>query len=472
MVQQTRQLNMSFEGDCRLASAMRSGQFCLLLEMNSPPSNQPLDSYMAAATPVFKQVGMLPGVHGIAVTDRWPTVQRQDPVDFAAQAMKGSGKPVLMTLSGRGTDLARAKTLLAEARAKGIRCFLAVTGDWLGKNGAEDVPTTYLDSVTTTVTACQFGSDAWVGAAVNPYKYTCEGVFLQYAKLQRKITHGADFLVAQVGWDMKKAQELQWFLQMRELYRPTLARVVLMNQDDALKLGEGFWPGVPMPIPLGALIMREAAGTADQFLEAQLSRTALQVVGFRLLGYSGVQVSGVRTPNLLAQLVDRVHDCTAECPDYDAWLEAWRQRHGDISFGPGASDLCPDPPYYLFADLQQPGRRDFDPELAQVSFNTIAPPTLGDRWTRWLHRPTRPRLIREAVRRLTFRSEVDEAAADLCQGLLNRSCPKGLVYGACGGASTDGRCEDGNLECFFHRVIRLASAANDLEALENGEVAP
>ena len=160
MIQQTRQLNMSFEGDCRLASAMRSGQFCFLLEMNSPPSNQPLDSYMAAAAPVFKKVGMLPGVHGIAVTDRWPTAQRQDPVDFAAEAMKSSGKPVLMTLSGRGADLARAKTLLAEARAKGIRCFLAVTGDWLGKNGAEGVPTTYLDSVTTTVTACQFGSDA------------------------------------------------------------------------------------------------------------------------------------------------------------------------------------------------------------------------------------------------------------------------------------------------------------------------
>ena len=471
MVQQTRQLKMSFEGDGRLAAAMRAGQFCFLLEMNSPPSNQPLDSYMAAAAPIFKRVGTLPAVHGIAVTDRWPTVQRQDPVDFAAQAAESSGKPVLMAISGRGTDLTRAKTLLAEARAKGIRCFLAVTGDLLGKNGAEGVPTVYQDGVTTAVTAHQFGSDVWVGATVSPYKYTCEGVYLQYAKLQRKITHGAGFLVAQAGWDMKKAQELQWFLQMRELYPPVLARVVLMSQDDALKLAEGFWPGVPVPIPLAALIMREAAGTADQFLEAQLSRAALQIVGSRLLGYSGVQVTGVRTPNLLAQIVDRVHDCAAECPDYDAWLAAWRQRHGDISFGPGVSDLHPDPPYYLFPDLLQPGRRDFNPELTQPGYNTIAPPTLGDRWTRWLHRPARPRPLREAVRRITFRSEAEEAAADLCQGLLNRSCPKRLVYGACGGSSTDGRCEDGDRECFFHRVIRLANAANDLEAMENGEVA-
>lgn len=471
MVQQTRQLNMSFEGDGRLAAAMRSGQFCFLLEMNSPPSNQPLGSYMAAAAAIFKRVGTLSGVHGMAVTDRWPTVLRQDPVDFAAQAAESSGKPVLMAISGRGTDLTRAKTLLAEARAKGIRSFLAVTGDLPGKSGAESVPESYLDGVTTAVVARQFGADAWVGAAVNPYKYTCEGVFLQYAKLQRKITHGVGFLVAQVGWDMKKAQELQWFLQMRELYLPVLTRVALMSQDDALKLAEGFWPGVPVPIPLAALIMREAAGTADQFLEAQLSRAALQIVGSRLLGYSGVQVAGVRTPNLLAQVVDRVHDCAAECPDYDAWLAAWRQRHGDISFGPGVSDLHPDPPYYLFPDLLQPGRRDFNPELTQPGYNTIAPPTLGDRWTRWLHRPARPRPLREAVRRITFRSEAEEAAADLCQGLLNRSCPKRLVYGACGGSSTDGRCEDGDRECFFHRVIRLANAANDLEAMENGEVA-
>lgn len=471
MVQQSRQLKMSFAGDGRLAEAMRSGQFCFLLEMNSPPGSQPLESYMAVATPLFKRVGALAGVHGVAVTDRWPTVLRRDPVDFSAQAAESSGKPVMMAISGRGTDLARAKTLLAEARAKGIRCFLAVTGDLLGQESADGVSDCYLDGVATGVVARQFGSDSWVGAAVNPYKYTCEGVFLQYAKLQRKVTHGAGFLVAQLGWDMKKAQELQWFLQMRELYLPMLARVVVMSQDDALKLADGFWPGVHVPIPLAAMMMREAEASPDSFLEAQLSRAALQIVGSRLLGYSGVQVAGVRTPNVLSQLVGRVQDCAADCPDYDAWLEAWHQRHGDISFGPGVSDVYPDPPYYLFPDLLQPGRRDYAPELTQPGYNTIAPPTLGDRWTRWLHRPTRPRLLREAARRISWRSEAEAAAASLCQGLLNRSCPKRLVYGACGGSSTDGLCEEGGHECFFHRVIRLANAANDLEAMENGEVA-
>lgn len=470
MVQSSRQLQMSFEGDQRLANRLRAGQFCVVLEVNSPPLNQPLDSCLANMNQIFQRVASLPAVQAVAVTDRWPTVDRQEPLIMAEKAAEETGKTVQLTISGLGADLSRTKTLLAEARAKAIRHFLLVTGDLYAKSDTAHEDAGWLDGVTIVEMSRQFGADMWNGAAVNPYKYTCEGVYLQYAKMQRKIQFGTDFLVAQAGWDMKKAQELQWFLQMRELYLPVMARTVLLGREEALHLADGLWPGVYVPIPLAALIIREANASEEAFWEAQLNRLALQMVGYWRLGYSGVQVTGVRHASHLAELLDRMQEHDANYPDYSSWREAWLELHGEISFGPGVSDIYPDPPYYMFKELMQPEVRDFVAGTIQPAFNTIAPPSWQDRWQGWLHRPTRPAMLQEMARKIARRSQEEAKQANFCQGLRNDSCPKRLIYGACGGSSTDGMCENGDKECFFHRVIRLANSNQSLESLESGGV--
>ena len=87
----------------------------------------------------------------------------------------------------------------------------------------------YMDSLDTLAAIKAFLPDVSLGAAVNPFKYTPEDQCLQYAKMFRKCAAGANFIVTQAGWDMKKYQELQWFMQMRELVKPVLARIAFLS---------------------------------------------------------------------------------------------------------------------------------------------------------------------------------------------------------------------------------------------------
>ena len=53
-----------------------------------------------------------------------------------------------------------------------------------------------------------------------------------------------------------------------------------------------------------------------------------------------------------------------------------------------------------------------------------------------------------------------------CFYLDRRVCPKRLAYGACGGSTPDGRCEFEHAPCFFHRVLAVAEARQELDRLE------
>ena len=53
-----------------------------------------------------------------------------------------------------------------------------------------------------------------------------------------------------------------------------------------------------------------------------------------------------------------------------------------------------------------------------------------------------------------------------CCYLNPNDCPKGLIYGPCGGSMNGGECEFGHKQCFFQRVIAVANHQKKLEELE------
>jgi len=296
---------MDFSGENPLAARLRDGQFFLLIECNTALREQPFETSLTLARSVARKISDVPEVVGMAVTDRLRSEDTHDPVDTAVRLGETSGKAPLVYVSGKGSSEARVRDLVARARSAGIRSMVAVTGDRsekhpVGRSGTR-VPAYsagYLDSVDALGLARDPGDGLCLGAAVNPYKYNPADQYLQYFKMMQKLDSGAEFLVTHVGWDMKKLQELQWFLQMRDVGNPVIARLALLSLDDIARIHEGLYPGVHVARSFAAVLQRESNVNAAQSLSAQLHRLGLQVAGCRLMGYNGARSRGSVTDTI------------------------------------------------------------------------------------------------------------------------------------------------------------------------------
>ncbi|MCF7854428.1 MAG: methylenetetrahydrofolate reductase C-terminal domain-containing protein [Candidatus Pacebacteria bacterium] len=467
------QLKMNFSGENPLASRLRSGEFSILVEYDSPQQEQPLESALAPGKAIAQRIKGHPLVAGMAVTDRLRGEDTHDPVHLAETLTDIAGKPVLLHVSGKGSDTKRIQDLLARAASGGISNILAVTGDRSDKHPPKGPlgrvpkhPVGYRDSVNIVRDAAQTDSPFLVGAAVSPYKYNPTDQYLQYYKMMRKLASGAEFLVSQAGWDMKKLQELQWFLQMRERDVPVIARVMLLSAEDIAHMHEGFLPGVTVSRAFIAMLQRESNINATQSLAAQLQRIGLQVAGCKLLGYSGVQLAGIRDERTLTMVLKRVEETVASLQSYPDWVAAWNEHHNDLQFAPAADA------YYAFRNLLDPAQQMYNPDACPMS-------------ERPFPKPSRKDLLRAATLRILFAPKVSPSLKQavqtvICRGctsaptcewqysafLCPAACPKQLVYGACGGSGDKGRCEFGHTTCFFHRVLAVMASRHELDLME------
>ncbi|NLF19553.1 MAG: hypothetical protein GX595_20175 [Lentisphaerae bacterium] len=385
--------------------------------------------------------------------------------------MKAAGKPVLMALSGKGSDTQRVRATLAAARGKGIHNLLVMTGDRsdrhpLRHGSGRPLPyeAGYLESLDILRLARQTGGFL-TGAVVNPFKYTLADTYLQYFKMVRKLASGADFIVTHAGWDMKKLQELQWFLARREMHPNVIARLLLLSLDDIRRLDRTVFPGVHVPLEFTALLQRESDISATQSLAAQLPRLGLQAAGCRLLGYSGVQIAGVRDQGTLDMVVGRIQEYLQTITTYDAWLAAWRDYHGDLSFEPVSGA------YYAFHGLMTEGASSYGAVTPRPGSMDFEAPRLADRLRSrvlpWVLEKPSPEWLSTLYRAVCRGGDaVSSSRLRACFFLDRRGCPKRLVYGPCGGSTPEGDCEFGHAPCFFHRVLSVAAARRELDRLE------
>ncbi len=465
-------MNLS-EGD-PLASQLRDGQFVVILECATPLQSQPFDSAVAGARALSKKAAETDIVVGTAVTDRLRSEMCHDPVDTASVLAEASGKPVLLHLSGKGSTPTRIRELLGRAASAGIRNVLAVTGDRSDQHAGEKdkhriAPheNGYLDSVEILRLSHGHTPAFNAGAAVNPFKYNPADQYLQYFKMMRKLASGARFLVTHAGWDMKKLHELQWYLQMRDVGVPVVARLVLLSLEDIKVIHEGLLPGIHVARTFAAMLQRESNISEAQSMSAQLQRLGLQVAGCKLLGYSGVQIAGVQNARILDMVLTQTREALARYTSYADWLTAWNEFHNFLSFEP-----MPDA-YYGFSGLLEPAQQMYDPEHCPMTSRSLPTPTAMDRLRSWAFShvfPAQPRPSLGSVVARLLGEERRAAAKGLrhCFFLNANACPKRLIHGACGGSHPDGTCEFGHATCFFHRVLAVAAARHELDRLEEG----
>jgi len=462
---------MGFEADRRFALRLREGSFLVLVELNTLGSEQPFESAMALSTAVASRAGKSAEVAALVLTDRLRGEDCHDPVATATALAAASGKPVVMCLSGKGSSSDRIRAALAGARGKGLCDILAVTGDRSDRHPVrrsgrpQGYAGGYLESLDILRLARQADRAFFTGGVVNPFKYTPADSYLQYLKMVRKLATGAEFIVTQVGWDMRKLQELQWFLAMRQMAPPVLARLLLLSLEEIRRLERVVWPGVHVPREFTALLQRESEISATQSLAAQLPRIGLQAAGCRLLGYSGVQIAGIHDQGTLDMVLGGIQQALQQYRDYGEWLHAWQDYHGDLSFAPVPA------PFYVFRGLMGEGATPHDPASVELTGRVFPPALLADR----LRAAVLPWILSEKAPDWlsTFYRAACRGGDSLpgkrlraCFYLDRRACPKGLVYGACGGGTPEGLCEFGHAPCFFQRVIALAGSRHELDRLE------
>ena len=462
-------MNMTATGNA-FAQALREGRFSIILECATAAESSRAARGRDEA--LAKKVGEQAAVAGVSVADRTPAEDAADPASRAALFAKHSGKPVVMHLSGKGSDPNRIQDLLSRARAVGLNNLFAVTGDRSvyhetarATRRVAPYEAGYLDSVRSLHMARERAdADFCLGAAVNPHKYHVADLYAQLFKAVRKVSCGAEYLVAQAGWDMRKFHELQWFLQMRELDVPVLARVLLLSTSEIQDLPDSLPPGAAMSRSLAAQFQRECSVNETQSLAAQMQRIALQTAGLRLMGYNGVQIGGVHDPQTLEMVVKRIHEGLETHTDFAAWLAAWNEFHDGVHFPPVPR------PFYLFQDADDVPAL-YDPETTVLSDTELPPPVRRERVRArilsMLLAPAVPKWLRDPFTRLlcpSCREHLD--LLNEAEYLCISHCPKRLVYGPCGSGRPDGTCEFGKGPCFFHRVLGLACARRRVDLLE------
>jgi len=468
------QLEMNFDGtdENRFKQRFDLGEFQLIAELRVPSADTPLaDAVRRAADFEYLVHSQEQPKASIAFINDAPSGYALDMVQFATELCKYSRDRHVLYLHGRDHTLKDILESVRHAHSEGFKNFCAVTGAAVrGETAVQTRKHAFLESVNMLRAIREAGLPSIsAGAAVNPYQYTPESAYAQSFKMFRKLANGADYLVAQYGWDMMKLQELIWNLFRREINIPTVARLMFLTPDNAEQLCAGAYHGVPISPDFEALLKAERDHSSAQFEAAQLRRIQIHAAGARLLGFSAVQIAGITNVPLLETVFQKIREAFREFQTFQDWRTAYREYYDRL-------DMAPYPnKFYLFGKMLETELPEEQPALAPG----IRPPTKSEifrnRLARKLfaHADTLP----AQERRLTKKLLVSCRGCNMCRlpqtdYVCPETCPKGLANGPCGCGKANGGCELTDGECVFAKRLRIANARLDYDysSFEEGAV--
>src|SRR5271157_6111257 len=292
------------------------------------------DHNVAEAETFVKDAAAEPnGIKVISVTDLPGGNPALPPESFVA-AIKEKGLTPIAHLTGKDGNRASLESRLHALARMGVENILALTGDAQKEGFAGRAKPVYdLDSVLIiwllqsmrkgieynlgprTVQSTPF--DFFAGAVVNPYKVNESDQMMQFYKLQLKIAVGAQFIITQLGYNVRKLCELKHYLTREGLGKvPVLANVYVPTAKIAQMMQAGEVAGCVIP---DELIRRLEKEKKPQRLE----RAALMVAAAKDLGFAGAHVGGFGlTHRDFMTIAERVAALGSE----------WRNRMDELVF--------------------------------------------------------------------------------------------------------------------------------------------
>ncbi len=440
---------------------IRGGCFSLLTELPSPLKSQQFSLAITPMRAALKAATSNEMVASTLILDRCKGEDSYAPSSLQPLVCDVLNKTPVVTLSGKGSSRNRINQIVQEVSGQGCRSFLAVTGDRSDlhtdnkshKNG-------YLDSIEILKLLKQHNKDNFAGAVVNPFKYHPSELLPQYCKMVKKIKNGADFIITQSGWDMAKFQELQWFMKMRNINTPVIARVMLPTLEDIKNIGSGIRPGVHVSKFFAAVMEREANINYEQALAAHIHRIGLIAAGCKILGYSGVSLCGLNDERTTTIVLKKALSYMQKYNDWDSWLKEWNSFHAEIRFAPELYN------YYLFSGLMHPDKKEFDDSCSLSEFD-LEPIDWKKKLRYWVSSLLKIDRSNGPFYSFLKMGMYKSLSSDrrVCY-LPSDKCPKGLIEGPCGGTYPGGECEFKHGSCLFSRQFAFVNWLNRIDTLE------
>jgi methylenetetrahydrofolate reductase (NADPH) len=440
----------------------------------------------AAGRAPLETVGALaadPRVAAISVTDNAGGHARLAPA-ATGEALLGLGHDVVVHVACRDRNRDGLTSLGWELLGRGLTNVLALSGDYPAPDqGALARPVFDIDSAALLELYGRLGSPGpagpeggdgrdlpersrfFLGAVVNPYKRFERELIPQYLKLELKLRAGASFVISQLGYDSRKADELLRYLAFRDLSVPVLANVYILNRGVAGAFRDGRIAGCLVSDDLMTIVERESA-SPDRGRAFFLELAARQVAIVRGLGYAGVYLAGHRSAAEIESVLDRAD---AFAPD------DWKSFARQIRFGhpDGFGYFEPDPETGLNRDeLNRAYVASLRPADRRRARRTVPLDYRFDRLThRLAFRPGsagfaagasffrraerlrlgRPLHVLEQVGKLPLfdcRDCGDCSLPEIAYLCPESQCAKNQRNGPCGG-SNDGRCEVPGRACIW-----------------------
>ena len=388
--------------------------------------------------------------------------------------------------------------------AEGAENVLALTGDYPGTgfNGTAravfDLDSTALVTMLAAMNAGMQSpgrngiaqtlakTNFFIGAAVSPFKRHERELMPQYYKLLRKVRAGADWIIPQLGYDMRKFHEVKLFLELANMPRPIVGNVYVLNKTVAGMFNANKVPGCVVSNRLKEECEKQAASD-DKGAKFFQELAAKQLACFKGMGFASGYLAGISKCETFFKIIDLAESFGEN---------DWKEFAQEIQF-------AQDDEFYLFEQdaqtrLGKPG------ELNQAYAASLKSPartpnvTLGYQVTRKVHEhvfvpgtaafkagqaiyqrldKNKDGTISRALHALEFAGKAmvygckdcgDCSLPDCAYLCPRQSCSKCGRNGPCGG-SFNGRCEVGEKDCIWTRVYDRLKYYGESQNMLEGE---
>lgn len=138
-------------------------------------------------------------------------------------------------------------------------------------------------------------TDFFSGCAVSPFKRDEAEQLVQYYKLKKKIEAGAQFIVPQLGYDMRKFHEVLQFIRENGWNIPIMGNIYILPFGAGKAMNGNNVPGCVVTKELLAELEKEKVAE-DKGKKARLERAAKMFACFKGMGYDGVHIGGHGVP--------------------------------------------------------------------------------------------------------------------------------------------------------------------------------
>ena len=443
-----------------------------------------------------------PRIGWISVTDN-PGGAPMLPPDWLAGQVADRGANVVVHLTCKDSNRNGLESNAWRFASEGFQNILAITGDYptTGYGGLPE-PVFDLDAVglIALLRAMNEGlpvpgrrgnveslpkTDFFIGCAASPFKRHERELMPQYYKLLRKIRAGAEWVIPQLGYDMRKFHEIKLLLASRGLgHVPVVGNVYLLSKGVAKIFNSGRLAGCVVSDELLNVCEKYAAGP-DKGQQFFREFAAKQLAVFKGLGFAAGYLGGIAKAETFGRIVD-IAESFAE--------DDWREFIKEIRFSlPGEFFLFEHDPQTCLSDptrfnreylasLQRPARSKevtFNYRLSRLVHRLAFTRDGGlygflRRLFGWLDK--RQGVLSRAAHAVEHGSKLalygcrdcgDCSLPDCAYLCPKFSCSKCGRNGPCGG-SANGRCERDDKDCIWARAYERLKSYGEAEGMLDG----